>query len=262
MDTASPEAAEPPEVGDKRPAGRRPRWRLPTPVLITLAGIALSAWLLPAFTRQWDDRQKAHELKASLVAGMASASASALTSGDQLIVQRGFVHPDFTPPAVETEWSRASLQLEAKLQAYFSSSIVAQWQRYAAFVDHVLATLANNVFARGTIVSGTDLTGTDISVPRSLTSPSFERAAKQVAADQGDVANELRQTTDRLARARPPTHRQIDRVLDVLDLIDNYHQEARSLLRLEQLIATDVLAGHATGYSTTSHDLINDLLPF
>jgi hypothetical protein len=62
------------------------RWRLyhltlPTPVVATVVGVVLSAllslWLIPAFTRQWDDRQKAHDLKAALIAEMATASAQA-----------------------------------------------------------------------------------------------------------------------------------------------------------------------------------------
>jgi hypothetical protein len=55
-------------------------WRLPTSLLVTLVGLALSAWLLPAITRQWDDRQKAHDLQASLVEDMSTASARALVA--------------------------------------------------------------------------------------------------------------------------------------------------------------------------------------
>src|SRR5215213_208236 len=58
----------------KRPLLRR----IPTSLIVTLLGIALTAWLLPAITRQWDDRQKAHELKATLAADLASATARSL----------------------------------------------------------------------------------------------------------------------------------------------------------------------------------------
>jgi hypothetical protein len=35
-------------------------------VLIPLLTVVLGAWLIPAFTRQWDDRQKARALQASV----------------------------------------------------------------------------------------------------------------------------------------------------------------------------------------------------
>ena len=57
-------------------ATRSRRWlRVPKAVLITVLGLALSAWLIPAMTRQWDDRQREHELKAGVVADMASSTA-------------------------------------------------------------------------------------------------------------------------------------------------------------------------------------------
>src|SRR6266513_667328 len=68
-------------------AGKKKRLfnRIPTSLLVTLIGIALTAWLLPAFTRQWDDRQKAHELKAALASQVAVATAKSLTrSREQL----------------------------------------------------------------------------------------------------------------------------------------------------------------------------------
>jgi hypothetical protein len=78
---AASASAEPRSTPAAEAAERKRRLRLPTTVAVTVLGIALSAWLIPAFTRQWDDRQKARELKASLVTEMAAATAAALTSG-------------------------------------------------------------------------------------------------------------------------------------------------------------------------------------
>jgi hypothetical protein len=66
-------------------SGRERSWRrrVPTALLVTLLGIGLTAWILPAFTRQWDDRQKAHELKAAIVAESASATANVLTAAQR-----------------------------------------------------------------------------------------------------------------------------------------------------------------------------------
>ena len=60
------------------------RFRVPTPIILDPAGLVLSAWLLPAFTRQWDDRQKAHEVKSSVVSEIAAASAHSLTGGEAI----------------------------------------------------------------------------------------------------------------------------------------------------------------------------------
>src|SRR5262245_62538084 len=63
----------------ENPAKARRRLpRIPTSVVMTLLAIALPAWLLPAFTRQWDDRQQAHDLKAAITSDMATATAGAL----------------------------------------------------------------------------------------------------------------------------------------------------------------------------------------
>jgi hypothetical protein len=44
-------------------------------VIVTLVGIGFSAWF-PAFTRQWDDRQKARELQAAVADSIAVATPS------------------------------------------------------------------------------------------------------------------------------------------------------------------------------------------
>jgi hypothetical protein len=92
--------------------------RIPTPLIVTLVGVALTAWLLPAFTKQWDDRQKARDLKAAIEADMASATADALTGGDTVVTSQSWAHPTFKAPAAETKWARTSLEIQAKLQTY------------------------------------------------------------------------------------------------------------------------------------------------
>src|SRR5262252_3189899 len=81
MSDAAPAAGA--VAAEKKPLLRRIR-RPPTSVVMTLLGLALTAWLFPAVARQWDDRQKATELRASLVAQIASASAHALTGGEAI----------------------------------------------------------------------------------------------------------------------------------------------------------------------------------
>src|SRR3954465_14347156 len=85
-------------------AEKKPRLlrRVPTSLIVTLLGIALTAWLLPAFTRQWDDRQKAHELKTALTSQIATATADALIRSKQELrtapkfdEKRGFNQKEF-----------------------------------------------------------------------------------------------------------------------------------------------------------------------
>jgi hypothetical protein len=123
------------------PKPRRVFWRrIPTPIVVTLLGIALSAWLLPAITRQWDDRQKAHELQAAIITDMASATSGMLTRGEErhareLAEGLGRRQRAAANQGVRSiEWSQASLQLEARLHAYFPRRIVEAWQLYSYFV--------------------------------------------------------------------------------------------------------------------------------
>ena len=114
--------------------------RVPIPVLVTVIGVGLSTWLIPAFTRQWDDRQKVGELKATLVAEIASATgralidahlASATPPGDRSL--RG------TIPGAGREWSVATLRIRARLQAYFGSAAVERWTLISQYVTSTLS---------------------------------------------------------------------------------------------------------------------------
>src|SRR3954452_1663024 len=109
-------AAEP-----KRPLLRR----IPTSMLVTLLGIALTAWLLPAFTHQWDDRQKAQELKTGIVADMASETSRALIAGEAIWSRR-----KVDKEKALDDWSVASLRLETRLRAYFGPDVVSAWEIY------------------------------------------------------------------------------------------------------------------------------------
>ena len=117
---------------DAKAARERRRLRVPTSVLVTFVGIALTAWLLPALTHQWDDRQNSQELKAAIVADIATATAQALVGGEAIWAK---------PPRpvnrakLADDWSRASLRIEARLRAYFGPPIIAAWQIYTWFVD-------------------------------------------------------------------------------------------------------------------------------
>jgi hypothetical protein len=109
-------------------------------LIVTLVGIVLRAWLLPALTRQWDDRQKAHELKVGVTQDIAGATADALFGGNTTYEpsQNGSVLAALahTTPVLAAErtraWELSSFKIESELRAYFPSSrLAADWHRYS-----------------------------------------------------------------------------------------------------------------------------------
>ena len=107
---AAPPAAEAPADAAPAVSAERSGFRLPVPkaVLVTVLGFALSAWLVPAMTRQWDDRQKVHELNAEVVAERASVSARALLAGEA--VWSGQQLTSRERKRVENEWGLSTLE--------------------------------------------------------------------------------------------------------------------------------------------------------
>ncbi len=113
-------------------------WWLPKPILLTLFGAAISAWLVPAFTRQWQDRQKEREIKVALVSDIGDSTSDALVTS-QYVANRAFPggngqseYNRFT-----LGWARRSAQIEAKLRAYFpDNSLVDDWREYSIVVQN------------------------------------------------------------------------------------------------------------------------------
>jgi hypothetical protein len=233
MDDAAPEPGAAAEK--KRPLLRR----IPTPLIATLVGIALTAWLLPAFTRQWDDRQKAHELKAALVVDMASATARALTDGENLLYSPA---PTTARPSPALQnWSRESLQIEARLRAYLPAAAVDEWDTYAVLVDNGLAVAGNT--------PASDLRGLT-AMPRDARyhqSRAYESAwsAAWISLDR------FFRDSFSLLFVRG----------DSADRVTAYAKLEGNLVKVNQVVAAEVLRSHLDGYSTTSHDLIHDLIP-
>jgi hypothetical protein len=121
-----------------RKARRRPR--VPTSLVVALLGIALGSWLLPALTRQWDDRQKAGDLKAAVVSQMATATGRALMAAQAAAA----VPPDERPssgtsPAAWGDWKVAALEIRARLDTYFGVRAVDRWALVTQYIDSALA---------------------------------------------------------------------------------------------------------------------------
>ena len=250
--------------------------RIPTSLLVTTLGIALTAWLLPAFTHQWDDRQKERELKAAIVADMAASTSRALVGGEAIWV---------TPPRkanraeLADDWARSSLAIEARLRAYFPGRTVTAWQIYTWMIDrwvagHRLQADAELYSASATLSSyHADDDLWEDPQPRALANDAGVWAAAVLDEQFKGPGPDFRSDDfygDGILRelALYSPHRDYDgfpaggRRSNVGDLRAGVGQLEVLLLTFEQELTSEVLDAHAKGYSTTARDLFHDLLPF
>jgi hypothetical protein len=225
----------------------------------------LSAWLLPAFTRQWDDRQKANQLKVSLVTDMAAASANAIGDGNQI---RAKADRALQAQAVRA-WSVATLELESRLRAYFPNPprLVVKWKLLSYGIDRYLGRRVNNSFGEFF------LDDTSFSVRSWLLYDHPETKVK----DSLGVAEVMTALLD-IDRSSPGKFLNSDErsvlrdglrsihwgvgVGRRMNLRAAYRELGAALSELDSGIINDILSSHPAGYSTTGRDLIHDLLPF
>jgi hypothetical protein len=152
VDVALPKPAAP-----ARPIARLRRLRLvrrwiPKSLVLAVLGIGLSSWLIPAITRQWDDRQKAGDLKAVLVAEMATATGRAVLDAQGFTsASAGSTRPSSAAvDASVKEWSVAALKVRARLDAYFGPAAVDAWEVVTTYVNATLSrAYGGNAFIPG-----------------------------------------------------------------------------------------------------------------
>jgi hypothetical protein len=235
VDTVAPEAPEPPATAEataERAAPRR-RWKVPTSIVVTFLGIALTAWLLPAFTHQWDDRQKVRELQAQFADAIAVGTATALSKGALAASQTSTVEARrIALDPIESDWEIARTRIQLKLSAYFPRAVVTAWQDFGLEVVRFLR------------------------VCRYVGFPT-----KGYEFVTGFWLGLLNLTKEQLERPS------VEGPLEFMLQNPNYRRKGLELTRAFMLAhATEVtetmLRAHAAGYSTTKRDLINDLLPF
>ena len=253
--------AAPAEAGaaaeKKRPLLRR----VPTSLVVTLLGIALTAWLLPAFTRQWDDRQKAHELKTAMVADMASATAAALIGGEAVWAGR-----PVNKRRVADAWSLASLTLEARLRAYFGRDVINAWQVYSWMIDHFAD--GHRAQAEAALLSATNPPGLRLDPgaadAAALVLVTGGGARPENAAEMSKIFPSFFEADPHLLLEKTAVgrlYRYLKPSLRAHETSLPYGKRAieATLLRFEEEIAREVLDGHAKGYSTS--DFLQDLIP-
>jgi hypothetical protein len=252
-------------AGDPAPVeegqgGERNFWRrIPTTVVFTLIGLVLSAWLLPAITRQWDDRQKAHQVKSALVTEMAEASARAFTGARRLLFVPRFdvAAGNFAPPPQPLEqWSKDSVRIEAELRANLPPRDVRPWQHYSALVDTLVAT-ATGISSANSGVGGTTFSAQLLhgaAFPKSDL-VGYKKTFNAILAWSGQRLS----VPIKIAKLR--------KVLDTdtadagWRLLLKYAGFETTVVRMEQDIAKRVMTAHIRGYSTTWRDFFHDLIP-
>jgi hypothetical protein len=279
-DSAAPEE---PAAQEEKPRRERRRLHVPTSVLVTLFVTLLSIWVAPAFARQWDDRQKARELKADLTDEVATATARTLAAG--LAVARtppggggtltldGSLSPDTGERAdryhaADANWDAAALKIGLKLRVQFGAGLAKRWAWFAYSVDAFLWLCLNTRAAKG---------------PDSPTSQlRLQRLFGAIVA--------LRQAADYARAKEPPgpppsTIGSGELFREYIEDApagkgEEYESSAVSLQypiantraraldgihalmwqNTEQLTAA-IIAAHPPGFSTTRGDLLRDLLP-
>jgi hypothetical protein len=256
----------------KRQAERRRRLlhRGAISLIVTFFGIALTAWLLPALTRQWDDRQKAHDLKAAIVSDMASATARALLLGQVA----ASASTDPSAGRRRDDWLQASIRLETRLRAYFPHRLVAAWQVYTYFVDRVVGVnddQANTTLRR--VINwmyrphADGLRDLD-ERPREHLDGAVSGAVRLAVAYAKNRERRIGQPVyipfenglaQGLSDAGVPADAVAELKLVIGSQLDN-HLEAQ-LLDFEEALAASTLNSHVVGYSTNVTDFFHNLIP-
>ena len=214
--------------------------RIPSSLFVTVFGIALTAWLLPAFTRQWDDRKDARALTADLAEKIVVANDS-------------FINAVFLPVADPTPEQRTATfrrlsrkydidgtSIAAEFQIYFSPRVQRHWYMTMSAVASSLDLLvqAYDNFGHREIdyapyekgIEGAVKFGEELGIPRKA-SPKPRLMARQLVSDRIAV---------RVVAA------------------DHYVNYARGLVFR---FIEELRNAHVDGYSTTYRDLISNLFP-
>ena len=143
-------------------------------------------------------------------------------------------------PTPLAEWSASSIQIDAKLGAYLSPSVVADWRAYSRLVWDTLSL----IFTRYE-QSPLDVPGS----PRIATLPAYKDVHRL-------IYEEFQPELNHFQVSRGSARRSI-----ALRLPNEYGDVQVKLLKLEKALGTEVLAAHPAGYSTSAHDLLRDLVP-
>jgi hypothetical protein len=110
------------------------------PFVIAVVIAVLVNFLIPSFTRKWQDHQKALEIKTGLVSDMGESISNAVMSGR--FIAAGLVSRSSSDPRADQRafndgyraWTTSNASIGAKIQAYFGNDLGSQWRSFANVV--------------------------------------------------------------------------------------------------------------------------------
>jgi len=243
----------PPPAATPPPSPPQPRWwrKVPTPLIVTLLGAALTVLVLPAVTRQWDERQRALDLKTGLVSQISIATGRSITSAETLFETYNGKTANFEESTsrvapglpLRRGWLSDKLKIEGKLRAYFSPQLFRRWSTY----DHAMV---NFLYLAG--VEGRMNRGRRQAERKNPGDPPPLNSYDSFSINL--YLGRLPQKQTGLARLLLTRPRLTDRRSGFLAL-------EGVILDMEASFTNQLLAAEPRGFSTTRRDLINDLLP-
>ena len=224
-----------PAEAEAAPEKKRPhRLRVPTSLVVTLVGIALTAWLLPAFTRQWDDRQKAQELRGATIQTLNSEFVRMYVASRRVFrttsASRALFQDQAVLFALLDQWQLAWIPIQAQVRTYFPELRA----DFSAF-GRVVAALAFFASSYG---------------------PEARQDVKQMRHDYS-----LKVSSKEMRQIEADVSASGDTVLAQLKRESGFESVARLILDKMDVLDAKVLDAHVRGYSTTSSDLLHDLIP-
>jgi hypothetical protein len=106
-------------------------------------------WLIPQFTRKWQDHQKALEIKTDLVSQMSESVSSAVMTGR--FIAAGLVSRSSADPRADQRawndgyraWTTNSASIGAKLEAYMGGDFGSEWRSFSPVVTNFFQLSAN-----------------------------------------------------------------------------------------------------------------------
>jgi hypothetical protein len=232
-------------VEEEKPPGERRRLRVPTSVAATLLVAMLSILVGPAFARQWDDRQKARDLKAAIADQIATATARTVVTGIDAARAQGTEARRHYVARARAFWRPASLRIEMRLRAYFPASMATEWERLVLEIDDFLVNVCAKASPPGRAIQS-DLTDNDRRANIAGWFESFSRSQPLPESLNG-------QSSRAIALIATSVNAE-GRALVV---------EAGGELMFAKAdkMTTVLFDAHPAGFSTSRRDLLQDLLP-
>jgi hypothetical protein len=220
-------------LAERRLHVQRPAW-LPKPFVVTAVVTLLTAWLFPALSHQWQDRQKARELTAALVSRIGKDTSQALVTSSFITYHRFPSAGDGSRPGfnqqvfnrLDLEWRTSGAEIEAQLRAYFPNSVVREWREYSDLVWRTYRLITDNKSTR----------------PQTL---------RQLRLEFDHLPGWYFEAMETPWKDRPDQAAR-----------KAYFYVSTAVLEHRAHVIDDMLRSRPEGFSTRPQDLLHDLLPF